>query len=138
MIKGQDDWMRSFLSPCLYSKEAQMVEVGMTILSLSLILDGFKSALRQVMSWHAPSNARCCTGHPSSFPLLQKPTSWVLGLTHSYPALPQRAQASSWVLIPHSVLSATTMSKRRAAWTTNCKNGACIKANQVRISREYF
>lgn len=68
-----------------------MVEVGMTMLSLSLILDGFKSALRQVTSWHAPSNARCCTGHPSSFPLLQKPTSMGSG-THSQ--LPDSASES--------------------------------------------
>ena len=50
MIKGQEDWTRSFLSPRLHSKEAHMVEVGMTMLSLSLILDDFKSALRQVTS----------------------------------------------------------------------------------------
>ena len=108
----------------------------MTMLSLSLILDDFKSALRQVTS--CPQQHQVLHQAPVILPTLQKPTSMGQGTHHSYPAPNQRAQASGQVSLPHPVLSTTTMRKQRAAWATNCKHGTCIKANQLRISREYF
>lgn len=59
--------MRS-LSPSLHSKEVQMAEMGMPMLSLSLILDDFKRP--QTSYIHVPlatPGAALATGHPSHF-----------------------------------------------------------------------
>ena len=50
----------------------------MTMLSLSLILDGFKSALRHVTSWYVTLLLHRA--------LLQKPTSMGLGTHSQFPA----------------------------------------------------